>query len=497
MNRPNAYGETPLHLACQAASVGFVHKFLEIGAELKAEDSAGRTCIHHAAKSGSVLKLHYLTACGLSLKKRDNRGQTALHVAAEHGQLDACGYLLRHKRFPPDVRDNANATPLHLAAKYAHCEVAWTLESKTVLSMINERDVSGKTPVDYASEGKTPRHLWLQRHLKYWQASRCPRNRPPNAWIPWFLLLLSPSFGILVIALSFHHLSTLFAALVTMGIIVFFNVWSFSRHRLQHISAIPNPALAGFFFGLIIQSLLCYFLYITPQLWPELFWTPLAIVVLIATIITLRNLFSDPGVVTSNRISDTGETMSILDVAKGIVSECNFCTVCEIVMPEFTKHCRLCETCFLSLDHHCLFLLSCVARNNHRAFVFFMFEVMMANVLFVRAAVSYFNLEVFLGEASSFREAMGHDVYVSVLFVINCVGFYYVLFLTWFQFKVITDGGTTYYSPDGRTQHRSWKDIWCFQGISCSRRMKIFLQFLLGEYSFYKNMKKKQAQRLV
>ena len=40
---------------------------------------------------------------------------------------------------------------------YFCSEVAWTLESKTVLSMINELDVSGKTPVDYASEGKTPR----------------------------------------------------------------------------------------------------------------------------------------------------------------------------------------------------------------------------------------------------------------------------------------------------------------------------------------------------
>ena len=110
------------------------------------------------------------------------------------------------------------------------------------------------------------RHLWLQRHLKYWQASRCPRSRPPNPWIPWLLLLLSPSFGIFFIALSFNHLSTLFAALATLGIIVFFNVWSFSKHRLQHISAIPNPALAGFFFGLIIQSLLCYFLYIMPHI---------------------------------------------------------------------------------------------------------------------------------------------------------------------------------------------------------------------------------------
>jgi len=32
---------------------------LEIGAELRAEDSAGRTCIHHAAKSGSVWVYNY------------------------------------------------------------------------------------------------------------------------------------------------------------------------------------------------------------------------------------------------------------------------------------------------------------------------------------------------------------------------------------------------------------------------------------------------------
>ena len=57
-------------------------------------------------------------------------------------------------------------------------------------------------------------------------------------------------------------------------------------------------------------------------------------------------------------------------------------------MPELTKHCRLCEACMLSLDHHCLFLTRCVAGKNHRAFVFFMLEVILANILFVRAAVT-------------------------------------------------------------------------------------------------------------
>lgn len=46
---------------------------------------------------------------------------------------------------------------------YFCSEVAWALESNSVLSMINEPDVAGKTPVDYASEGKTPRCCTVER----------------------------------------------------------------------------------------------------------------------------------------------------------------------------------------------------------------------------------------------------------------------------------------------------------------------------------------------
>ena len=66
------------------------------------------------------------------------------------------------------------------------------------------------------------------------------------------------------------------------------------------------------------------------------------------------------------------------------------------MQPELTKHCRLCDACVLGLDHHCLFLTRCVAVNNHRAFVFFMFEVMLANVLYVRAAITCEYITLFL-----------------------------------------------------------------------------------------------------
>ena len=110
------------------------------------------------------------------------------------------------------------------------------------------------------------RHLWLKRHLKYWQASRCPPTQPPYPWMPWLLLLLSPSFGILLIVEAFNQLSRLFATLATISIIIFFNVCSFSKHRMQHISGLQSPALLGYFFGLIIQSLLWYFIYLTPHI---------------------------------------------------------------------------------------------------------------------------------------------------------------------------------------------------------------------------------------
>ena len=110
------------------------------------------------------------------------------------------------------------------------------------------------------------RHLWLKRHLKYWQSSRCPATQPPYPWMPWLLLLLSPSFGILLIVEAFNQLSRLFATLATISIIIFFNVCSFSKHRMQHISGLQSPALLGYFFGLIIQSLLWYFIYLTPHI---------------------------------------------------------------------------------------------------------------------------------------------------------------------------------------------------------------------------------------
>ena len=54
VNHCNAFDETALHFACQAAPIGCVHLLVQKGADIWKEDKAGRTCIHHAAKGGNV-----------------------------------------------------------------------------------------------------------------------------------------------------------------------------------------------------------------------------------------------------------------------------------------------------------------------------------------------------------------------------------------------------------------------------------------------------------
>ena len=46
--------------------------------------------------------------------------------------------------------------------------------------MINEPDVTGKTPVDYATEGKTPRCCTVEREVVYmymYQETNCTDER--------------------------------------------------------------------------------------------------------------------------------------------------------------------------------------------------------------------------------------------------------------------------------------------------------------------------------
>ena len=90
---------------------------------------------------------------------------------------------------------------------------------------------------------------------------------------------------------------------------------------------------------------------------------------------------------------------------------------------------------------------------------------------------------------------------LGILFVASLVKPPNALILTTLNFIIEFQVMTDYFSHNTTTLHssfsRTWKDLWKFEAVSWLQRMKIFLQFLLGEYSFYKKKMKEQAQRLI
>ncbi|KAE9412370.1 hypothetical protein Angca_004663, partial [Angiostrongylus cantonensis] len=54
-----------------------------------------------------------------------------------------------------------------------------------------------------------------------------------------------------------------------------------------------------------------------------------------------------------------------------------------------SKHCRYCDRCVERFDHHCPWVNNCVAANNHRSFICYLFLVAVSTALFCFAIVLY------------------------------------------------------------------------------------------------------------
>lgn len=53
-----------------------------------------------------------------------------------------------------------------------------------------------------------------------------------------------------------------------------------------------------------------------------------------------------------------------------------YCNTCNIFRPIGTSHCNDCNQCILEKDHHCIWLDTCIGRNNHRFFIYFIYTLM-------------------------------------------------------------------------------------------------------------------------
>ncbi|XP_044140094.1 palmitoyltransferase ZDHHC23 [Bufo gargarizans] len=52
-----------------------------------------------------------------------------------------------------------------------------------------------------------------------------------------------------------------------------------------------------------------------------------------------------------------------------LITEKNWCKICQVLRPPRGGHCRICGSCVQRMDHHCVWINNCIGARNHKFFI--------------------------------------------------------------------------------------------------------------------------------
>uniref|UniRef100_A0A8D0CQ69 Ankyrin repeat domain 28 n=1 Tax=Sander lucioperca TaxID=283035 RepID=A0A8D0CQ69_SANLU len=120
INEPNAYGNTPLHVACYNGQDVVVNELIECGANVNQVNEKGFAPLHFTAASRhGALCLELLVCNGADVNIKSKDGKTPLHMTAIHGRFSRSQAIIENGA-EIDCEDKNGNTPLHIAARYGH-----------------------------------------------------------------------------------------------------------------------------------------------------------------------------------------------------------------------------------------------------------------------------------------------------------------------------------------------------------------------------------------
>ena len=162
VNSQNAYGDTPLHLACANNKSDIVEYLIEKRkCDVNISNQEGKLAIHIACRqSQAIVKL----LCGSNINHQDNHGNTPLHIACSSHNYDTIDYLLQQQTCRTDLPNNVGDFALHaiLSAEFLNIkDFNLTKESKLQLMHILEIFIDRNSDAAISSNdiGVTPIHI--------------------------------------------------------------------------------------------------------------------------------------------------------------------------------------------------------------------------------------------------------------------------------------------------------------------------------------------------
>ncbi|KAL6101803.1 uncharacterized protein ACO6RY_16969 [Pungitius sinensis] len=455
-------GQTAFHFACRQGNIFIIHQMMQYGADLRLIDLQQKTSLHHAVTGGSIVAVHYLWETGMfRFSDTDMYHVTPLHLAASTGNTEVVRYLLRDQRCAVDAVDQQGATALHIAAERGGVEVCWTLMQRTGCRMLHQKNHSGLTPLDLSKQGKTFRHQQLTKLLNRY-INEPLHHKPMESDVLYYWTLLFPTLSgaaILLIAAMLGGYGGLTCCLLFPWLAR--SIFT-QYHRMTTYQRLPNPIYLGTLIAGLFHSLLCFYGKVMPSVWSDSALVHVSMVHFSVVLVLFSKVMTqDPGAL--HRAEADPRFSCIADLVENNESPHRFCPYCEMFPPDYTKHCKLCEMCIKDYDHHCLFLNRCVGRGNHRLFLFFIFSMGIAHLLFVATATSYLCGKMPLGNRSFslWLTLFGEEFWVVAMVVMNALTLLWEVWLLIEQFDAVATGTTTYFRQcESSARQRSLGQRW-------------------------------------
>jgi ankyrin repeat protein len=131
----DAFGMTPLMLACEKGPVEVVQILLLLGVKegqgLDERDEKGKTALHHAARRGNKRVVGLLLKKGAKASKKDKKSKTPLMLACSKGHLEVVEMLVEARKGRGlEAMNHDGMTALHYAAYKGHKDIVTFLLSK-------------------------------------------------------------------------------------------------------------------------------------------------------------------------------------------------------------------------------------------------------------------------------------------------------------------------------------------------------------------------------
>lgn len=168
-NLRNQLGESLLFIAAEKQHLHIVKYLVERwNADVNMLDNNQQNILFVSAKVGDLFVPRYLlderNVTSLDVNKRDLEGRTILYYAAALGWLDFIRYFVEEKNANFNIPDFQRMTPLHVATLADNLKVVMYLVDRK--SDPEAQDISGKTPLDLATDEKVTWYLKRATHQR-------------------------------------------------------------------------------------------------------------------------------------------------------------------------------------------------------------------------------------------------------------------------------------------------------------------------------------------